>query len=94
MPFASINSSNPRTNPLNSYKRILRIDDFEKLNFFETAIFILFFQKKKKMMIHFHENQSKVLGYQEWVEILTITLVSSQKSLPPNISAASVVPSN
>ena len=46
------------------------------------------------MMIHFHENQSKVLGYQEWVEILTITLVSSQKSLPPNISAASVVPSN
>ena len=27
--------------------------------------------------------QHKVLGYQEWVEILMITLVSSQKSLPP-----------
>ena len=90
MSFASINSSNPRTNPLNSYKRILRIDDFEKLSFFETAIF----SREKKMMIHFHENQSKVLGYQEWIEILTITLVSSQKSLPPNISAAGVVPSN
>jgi hypothetical protein len=40
--------------------------------------------------LHFHENQSKVLGYQEWVEILMITLVFSQKSLPQNISAASV----
>ena len=37
-----------------------------------------------------HENQSKVLGYQKWVEILMLTLVSSQKSLPPNISAGSV----
>ena len=38
---------------------------------------------------HPHENQSKVLGYQEWVEILMITLVSSQKSPTPNISAPS-----
>ena len=37
-----------------------------------------------------NENWSKFLGYQGWVEILMITLVSSQKSLPPNISAASV----
>ena len=29
--------------------------------------------------------------HQGWVEILMITLVSSQKSLPPNISASSVV---
>ena len=59
---------------------LLRIGDFEKLSFFEIAIFNVF-------LLHFHENQSKVLGYQEWVEILMITLVS----LPPNISAPSVV---
>jgi hypothetical protein len=58
----------------------LRIGDFEKLSFFESVI----------LLLHFHENQSKVLGYQDWVKILMITLVSSQKSLPKNISAASV----
>ena len=61
-------------------QKILRIGDFEKLSFFELAI-LIFFSKKK--LLHFHENQSKVFGYQELVEILMITLVSSQKSLPP-----------
>jgi hypothetical protein len=42
-------------------------------------------------LLYPHENWSKFLGYQGWVEILMITLVSSQKSLPPNISASSVV---
>jgi hypothetical protein len=37
-----------------------------------------------------HENRLKFLGYQGCVEILMITLVSSQKSLPQNISAGSV----
>ena len=41
-------------------------------------------------MLHHHENQSKVLGYQGWDAILMIILVSSQKSPTPNISAASV----
>ena len=59
-------------------QKILRIGDFEKLSFFE------FF------LLHSHENQSKVLGYQRWDKILMITLVSSQKSPTPNISAASV----
>jgi hypothetical protein len=48
------------------------------------------FQKKKKNFASSHENWSKFLGYQGWVEILMITLVSSKKSLPPNISAGSV----
>jgi hypothetical protein len=68
----------------------LRIGDFEKLSFFESGTLIWIFSKKN-FLLHFHENQSKVLGYQEWVEILMTTLVSSQKSLPPNISAASVL---
>ena len=55
----------------------LRIGDFEKLIFFESAILAIFFKKK---MLHPHENQSKVLGYQGWDEILMISLVSSQKS--------------
>ena len=66
-------------------KTILRIANFE------STILIFVFQKKKKVLLYFHENQSKVLGYQEWVKILMITLVSSQKSLPPNIPAPSVV---
>ena len=45
MPFASINSTNPRTNPWNFYKKILRIGNFEKCTFFESAILIFFFQK-------------------------------------------------
>ena len=43
-------------------------------------------------LLHLHENQSKVLGYQGWDETLTITLISSQKSPTPNISTPSVKP--
>jgi hypothetical protein len=57
--------------------------------FFESAILDLFF-KKNNFLLNPHENWSKFLGYQGWGEILMITLVSSQKSLPPNISACSV----
>ena len=49
-----------------------------------------FFFFKYFFLLHSHENKSKFLAYQEWVEILMITLFSSQKSLPPNISACSV----
>ena len=38
MPFASINSTNPRTNPWNFQKKLLRIGGIEKLSFFESAI--------------------------------------------------------
>ena len=44
----------------------------------------------KNFLLHPHENQSKVLGYQGWDKILMIILVSSQKSPIPNISAPSV----
>ena len=47
MPFASINSTNPRTNSWNFWKKILRIGGFEKLSFFESAIVNFDFQKKK-----------------------------------------------
>ena len=46
MPYASINPTNPRTNLWNFRKIFLRIGDFENLIFFESAIFIFFFQKK------------------------------------------------
>ena len=48
MPFASINSTNPRTNPWNFHEKILRIGGAGKWGFFEAAILNLFFQKKKK----------------------------------------------
>jgi hypothetical protein len=60
-------------------RKILRIGEFEKLSFFGSAILIFFFQKKKKNWLHSHENQSKLLGYQGWVEILMITLVYSKR---------------
>ena len=42
MPFASINPTNPRTNPWNFHEKILRIGDFEKWALFESAILIFF----------------------------------------------------
>jgi hypothetical protein len=67
----------------------LRIGGFENLSFFEMAFLIFFFQIFF-LLLQSHENQSKVLTYQEWVEVLMITLFSSQKSPNPNISAPSV----
>jgi hypothetical protein len=52
LPFASINPINPRTNPWNFHNFFLRIGDFEKLSFFELAI-----------LLHPHENQSKLLNW-------------------------------
>ena len=47
MPFASINSTNPRTHPAQFGKKILRIDRLAKWGFFESAILDFFFRKKK-----------------------------------------------
>ena len=55
--------------PWNFHTFFLRIVDFEKLSFFLKKIFLL----------HPHKNQSKLIGYQAWVEILMITLVYSKR---------------
>ena len=57
MPFASINLTNPRTNPWN-------FGDVEKLSFFESAILIFFFQKKKFFLPHSYLNSSQINEYQ------------------------------
>ena len=44
-----------------------------------AVIKYFFFQKKKEILLHPHENQSKLLGYQGWVKILMITLVYSKR---------------
>ena len=62
--------------------------DFEKFSFIESAILDLIFQKN--FLLHFYENPSKVLGYQGRDKILINTLISSQKSPTPNMSASSV----
>ena len=72
MPFTSINPTNPRTNPWHFHKHFLRIVDFDKLSFLELAVLDF-------CLLHPHENQSKLLGYQGWVEILMITLVYSKR---------------
>ena len=50
MPFASINPTNPRTDPWNFHKKILRIDRVEKWTFFESAILNFILKKKKKIL--------------------------------------------
>ena len=42
MPFTLINPTYPRTNPKNFHEKTLRIGDFEKLSFFESAILNFF----------------------------------------------------
>ena len=60
MPFASFNPTNPRTNLRNFREKILRIGDFEKRPFFESAILNFFFSKKKFFfLLHSYENQPK-----------------------------------
>ena len=57
MPFASMNSTNPRTDPWNFHKKILRIGDFEKWPFFESAILnFIFSKKKRKKILHPNKN--------------------------------------
>ena len=46
MPFASINPTNPRTNPWNFGGNCSTFGEVEKLSFFESAILNYFFQKK------------------------------------------------
>jgi hypothetical protein len=46
MPFASTNPTNPRTNLWKFRENFLRIGDFEKRCFFESAILNFFFHKK------------------------------------------------
>ena len=51
MPFASINSTNPRTNPWNFHKKILRISGAGKWLFFRRPLwffFLLYLIKKAK----------------------------------------------
>ena len=60
MPFASINPTNPRTNLWNFREKILRIGDFEKRCFFESAILNFFFRKKKFFFAFFPWKQVKV----------------------------------
>ena len=61
MPFASFNPTNPRTNLRNFREKILRIGDFKKWAFFESAILNFFFEKKNFFLLHSHENQPKFI---------------------------------
>ena len=77
MPFASFNSTNPRTNPWNFHKKILRIGNFEKLCFFESAILNLkktnvfcFFPIKPSQSLLFSKDGSKFWSIQTWQSFL------------------------
>ena len=84
MPFASINPINPRANLWNFHEIFLRIGDFEKLSFFESAILNFFFfvcflwkSVKGSWISRMGQNFNDYPGFQA-------------KITPPNISAGSV----
>ena len=56
MPFASINSTNPRTNLWNFHKKILRIGGVVKWPFFRRPFWFFFFSKKNFFLLFSYEN--------------------------------------
>ena len=55
MPFASINSTYPRTNPWNFHKKILRIGGAGKWPFFRQPFWFFFLIKKQTNLLHLIE---------------------------------------
>ena len=70
IPFASIYSTNPRTNPWNFRKKYWELGELKISVFFELAILIF--------LLHPHENQLKFIVYNGWDTILMITLITSK----------------
>ena len=66
MPSASFNPTNPRTNLRNFHEKILRIGDFKKWAFFESAILNFFFEKKKKIFASFPWKSAQIYMV-EWM---------------------------
>ena len=64
--IASCNPTNPMTNLWNFHKKILRIGDFEKWDFFESAILNFFFEKKKKNFASFPLKSAQIYMV-EWM---------------------------
>ena len=79
MPFTSINPTNPRTNPWNFHKNCWELAILKNSVVLSWSFWNYFFFQKNFFLLHPQENQSKLLGYQEWVEILMITLVYSKR---------------
>ena len=66
MPFASFNPTNPRTDLRDFREKILRIGDFEKWAFFESAILNFFFEKKIKFFASFPWKSAQIYMV-EWM---------------------------
>ena len=63
MPFVSINPTNPKTNQWNFHKIFLRIGDFEKRPFWETAILEFFCLIPMKIS---HKSYDRMDGTNIW----------------------------
>ena len=59
---------------------IWELDILKKICFW-VGHFEICFWKKKLFLLHPYENQSKLLKYQGWIEILMITLVIARNNL-------------
>ena len=71
----------------NEAKKNSKMADSKKLSFSKLPILMFLWKFHrlvghfgfKKKLLHRHENQSKLLGYQGWVDILMIALVYSKR---------------
>ena len=89
--FASINPTNPRANLWNFRIKISRIVHLEKRQFWKIGHFEFFSSKKNFFfLLDSHENQSKFVWYNGWVEILMFSLVSRKFLAMRNIVLYSV----
>ena len=60
MPFASINSTNPRTNPWKSHKKYWELAELENEFFFESAILNFKMADSKIFLLHLKKNKQAV----------------------------------
>ena len=82
MPFKSINPINPRTNPWNFQKKILRIGWAGKWVFFESAILIFFFQRFF-FLPHLNENKQPFdMRYPFFSALWMVSLESWKRGCP------------
>jgi hypothetical protein len=76
MSFASINPTNPWTNPRNFHNFYWELGILKNSFFFELAILKIFCQNFFFLfLLNLHENQSKLHGYQGYKKILMLFLV-------------------
>ena len=88
MPFSSINSTNPRTNPLKfswKHEKILRIGGAGKWGFLSWPFWFSFF-KKRRILLHLNRNKQPVdMRYQLFLHYVWFLQNLGKDFIPTNM---------